>query len=149
MTKASASKNTFEFDFPMAKVNMTADIVLTPHLADTVLVSVVPQRLRRHDVQMTELSVDDLIAAQRSQLPERWDAAKHGPELRKLIVKYAVEGENLPTKDRARLQSLQAMRRETLPCVHSYEEFKRERDRLSELRRLTDQFAEYKRKFAS
>ena len=149
MKKASVSSCKFNFSFPKADVNMTDDIVFTSPSADAVFVSVAPQLPRRHDVQMSELRVDDLIAAQRARLPERWDAAKHGPELRKLIVKYAVEGENLSAKNRARLQTLQAMRRETLPCVHSYEEFKRERDRLAELRRLTDQFAEYKRKFAS
>ena len=85
----------------------------------------------------------------RPKIMEPWDESKHGPELRQLIVKNAVEGNRLPTKDLARLRTLQAMRRETLPTATSREAFLRESKRLAELQQQVEQLAEYVRKHES
>lgn len=115
--------------------------------ADATLVSDAAQPLCIRVQQTTDL--ESVVETLRSQIPETWNESKHGPELHKLIVKHAVEGENLPHEDRVRLRTLQAMRRETLPMATSYAEFMRERERLADLQRLTEQLAEYVRKYES
>ena len=92
---------------------------------------------------------DSSVDALRTKITEPWDELKHGPELRQLIVKNAVEGSRLPTKDLARLRTLQAMRRETLPTATSHEAFVRESKRLAELQQQVEQLAEYVHKHES
>ena len=123
---------------------VAASVGLTPS-ADATLISEVEQPTQARVNQTAD--ADAVVDALRAQIPEAWNESKHGPELHKLIVKNAVKGEKLSAADRARLQTLQAMRRETLPTATSYESFIRERDRLAALQNLTDQFDEYVRKY--
>lgn len=123
-----------------------AAVGLTPP-ADATLVSDSAQPSCVRVQQTTDLK--SVVESLRAQIPESWKESKHGPELHRLIVKHAVEGENLPHEDRVRLRTLQAMRRATLPMATSYAEFMRERERLADLQKLAEQLAEYVRKYES
>ena len=78
---------------------------------------------------------------------EEWSEEKHKTELRKLILKKATSKAGLSVKDASRLAALQRMRRDSMPLATSYETFMRERERLAELKRLTDALIEYERKY--
>ena len=78
---------------------------------------------------------------------EEWEDEKHKPELQKLVVKKATSKVGLTEKEAVRLVVLQRMRRDAMPLPTSYETFIRERERLAELKRLTDALMEYERKY--
>lgn len=78
---------------------------------------------------------------------EEWSEKKHKPELQKLVVKKATSKVGLTGKESRRLAVLQRMRRDAMPLATSYETFIRERERLAELKRLTDALMEYERKY--
>ena len=78
---------------------------------------------------------------------EEWSDERHMVELRAIIVKKATSKSGLAAKDAKRLETLQRMRRESLPLAISYDEFIRERERTAELMRLTDALLEYERKY--
>lgn len=82
-------------------------------------------------------------------IDEEWNAARHGPELNKLIVKKAKQMGRLSDEERILLSTLQKMRRASLPQSISYEEFIRERKRLEDLAKVMDAMAEYKRKYCA
>jgi hypothetical protein len=80
-------------------------------------------------------------------IEEEWSNERHLDELRSLIVKKATSKSGLPAKDARRLETLQRMRRESLPVSMSYEEFMAERERRAELMRLTDALLAYEQKY--
>ena len=95
-----------------------------------------------------EAAGDTIVGSSLSfPVEEEWSEEKHKTELRKLIVKKATSKTGLSTKDASRLAMLQRMRRESMPLATSYETFIRERERLAELKRLTDALMEYERKY--
>jgi len=91
----------------------------------------------------------DVLANNSMSFPinEEWSEEKHKTELRKLILKKATSKAGLSVKDAGRLAALQRMRRDSMPLATSYETFMRERERLAELKRLTDALIEYERKY--
>lgn len=80
-------------------------------------------------------------------IDEEWSDRRHMSELRSLVVKKATSKSGLSAKDARRLETLQRMRRESLPPSMSYEEFMRERERRAELTRLTDALLAYEQKY--
>lgn len=98
-------------------------------------------------VENTHTDEKELVDSLQADISEDWSEEKHGPELRKLILKKAKACGKISKADAARLSKLQNMRRETLPLAMSYEEFIREYNRKIELQALIDALAEYKRKY--
>ena len=78
---------------------------------------------------------------------EEWSEEKHKPELKRLIVKKASSKSGLSSREEKRLAELQRMRRDSIPFSTSYETFIRERERLAELKKLTDALIAYERKY--
>ena len=98
-------------------------------------------------VENTHTDEKELVDSLQADISEYWSEEKHGPELRKLILKKAKVCGKISKADAARLSKLQNMRRETLPLAMSYEEFIREYNRKIELQALIDALTEYKRKY--
>jgi len=100
---------------------------------------------KRGDVEASgESNTKDLLSF---PLCEEWSEETHKPELQKLVVKKATSKAGLTGKETSRLIELQRMRRDKMPLATSYETFIRERERLAELKRLTDALMEYERKY--
>ena len=98
-------------------------------------------------VENAQTDEKELVESLQADVSENWSEEKHGPELRKLILKKAKACGKISRADAARLSKLQNMRRETLPLAMSYEEFIREYNRKIELQALMDALAEYKSKY--
>lgn len=98
-------------------------------------------------VENTHTDEKEFVESLQADISETWSEEKHGPELRKLIVKKAKFCGKISKEDSDRLSKLQNMRRENLPLAMSYEEFIREYNRKIELQALMDALAEYKSKY--